>query len=99
MQRTTSTPTEPQVLSSWRPDLPEEATPDAGTSQGPQGFSQQPLPSSSPPVHAMPSRTPSFRTTGTEPVCSFLSVQLWHQTGMFLTLNAELSAHNKLEAP
>lgn len=69
MQRTASTPSQPQPLSSWRPDLPDEATQDSGPSSSPQSFSQQPLPSSSPSVHAMPSRTPSYRTTGTEPVC------------------------------
>lgn len=69
MQRTNSTPAEPQVLSSWRPNLPEEVTRDSAPSSSPQGFSQQPLLSSSPPVHATPSRPPSSRNTGTEPVC------------------------------
>lgn len=68
MQRTTSTPSQPQVLSSWRPDLPEEANQDSASSSSPQGFLQQPLPSSSPPVHALPNRAPSFQSTGTEPV-------------------------------
>ncbi|KAL0035165.1 hypothetical protein WJX79_004130 [Trebouxia sp. C0005] len=69
MQRTTSTPSQPQSLSSWRPELPEEATQDSDPASSPQGFSQQPLPSSSPTVHGMPSRTPSYQTSGTEPVC------------------------------
>lgn len=77
MQRTTSTPSQPQSLSSWRPELPEEATQDSDPASSPQGFSQQPLPSSSPTVHGMPSRTPSYQTSGTEPVCLLINSELF----------------------
>jgi len=96
MQRTTSTPSQPQPLSSWRPDLPEEATQDTGPASSPHGFSQQPLPSSSPTAHAMPSRTPSYRTTGTEPVCLLITSELfsaplmWYRPCLLVLCSSEL---------
>lgn len=84
MQRTISTPAQPQALPSWRPDLPELspqdiATPSSppanthlmqgGSPRQPQGIDQQPLPCSSPPMHGIPARQPCYRSTGTDPVC------------------------------
>ena len=78
MQRTISTPAQPQELSSWRPDLPEDSAPSPspppyphpahGFPRPPQGVDLQPLPCSSPPVHGIPARQPCYPTTGTDPV-------------------------------
>lgn len=68
MQRTTSTPAQPQVQSSWRLDLPDEAVQDSVPAST-QSLSQQPVLCTSPPVQAAPSRAAAPRTTGTEPVC------------------------------
>lgn len=78
MQRTTSTPAQPQVLSSWRPEMPEESGRGSPASpsppgydrqmQQPQGLNEEPLPCSSPPVLGMPARQTHYRNTGTEPV-------------------------------
>ncbi|KAL3133251.1 hypothetical protein ABBQ38_007134 [Trebouxia sp. C0009 RCD-2024] len=84
MQRTISTPAQPQALPSWRPDLPEVSLEDIATPSSPlsyphpvqggysrqhQGVDEQPLPCSSPPVHGIPARQPCYRSTGTDPVC------------------------------
>ena len=69
MQRTTSTPAQPQVQSSWRPDLPDEPIQDNAPCASPQSFSQQPVLCTSPPVQAASSRAPVPRSTGTDPVC------------------------------
>lgn len=85
MQRTISTPAQPQGLSSWRPDLPQDSPQDSapspspppdshhasGFSQQAQGFDRQPLPCSSPLMHGIPARQPSYCSTGTEPVCTY----------------------------
>ena len=83
MQRTISTPAQPQELSSWRPGLPEDSPqgsvpsaslppdhhPALGFPRQPQeGADLQPLPCSSPPVHGIPVRQPCHLSTGTDPV-------------------------------